>query len=121
MSKRIELGKRGELLAIEYLKVNGYKILEVNWRTDHKEVDIIAQDNNEIVFIEVKTRSSKYSGNPVEAVNIQKQRLLIDAAEDYIIFNNIDLEARFDIISVIIDGNNRNINHIKEAFYSGIG
>jgi len=120
MSKHIELGKRGELLAIEYLKANGYKILETNWRTDHKEVDIIAQDNNEIVFIEVKTRTNIYSGSPVDAVNVQKQKLLIDAAEDYIILNNIDLEARFDIISVIIDGNKQSINHIKEAFYSGI-
>jgi putative endonuclease len=120
MSARIELGKRGESLAIEYLKLNGYKILEKNWRTHHREVDIIAQDNNEIVFIEVKTRTGIYSGNSVEAVNIQKQRLLIDAAEEYIISNNIDLEARFDIISVIINGYKQNINHIKEAFYSGI-
>ncbi len=119
-SRHIELGKRGESLAIEYLKVKGYKILEINWRTNHREVDIIAQDNDEIVFIEVKTRTSIYSGNPVEAVNVQKQRLLIDAAEDYIISNNIDLEARFDIISVIINGHKQNINHIKEAFYSGI-
>ncbi len=120
MSERIELGKRGESLAIEYLKLNGYRILEKNWRTSHREVDIIAQDNNEIVFIEVKTRTGIYSGNPVEAVNVQKQRLLIDAAEEYIISNNIDLEARFDIISVIINGHKQNINHIKEAFYSGI-
>ena len=120
MSRRLVLGKRGEALAAEYLKSKGYRILEINWRSGHREVDIIAQDNDQIVFIEVKTRTGIYSGNPVEAVDFQKQRLLIDAAEDYINLNNIDLEARFDIVTVIIDGDSHSINHISEAFYSGL-
>jgi putative endonuclease len=120
MSRRRVLGKRGEALAAEYLKSKGYRILEINWRSGHREVDIIAQDNDQIVFIEVKTRTGIYSGNPVEAVDYQKQRLLIDAAEDYINLNNIDMEARFDIVTVIINGNSHRINHISEAFYSGL-
>ena len=114
MPEHIELGKRGELLAIEYLESKGYKILEINWRTNRKEIDIIAIDNNEIVFIEVKTRRKNYYEDPEEAVNIKKQKYLINAAEDYIFSNKIDLEARFDIISVISDGNKHNIDHIKE-------
>lgn len=120
MPEHIELGKRGELIAVEYLESRGYKILEINWRTNHKEIDIIAIDNNEIVFIEVKTRRNNYYEDPEEAVNIKKQEYLINAAEDYIFSNKIDLDARFDIISVICDGSSYNINHIKEAFCPGI-
>ena len=120
MSEHIELGKKGETAAIEYLKSRGYKILEMNWRTRHKEIDIIALDKDEIVFIEVKTRKNNYFGDPEEAVNLKKQRFLINAAEHYIITNKIDLEVRFDIISVISNGNKHNINHIKEAFCPGI-
>jgi putative endonuclease len=116
MSEHIKLGKKGELIAIEYLKSRGYKILEMNWRTRHKEIDIIALDKNEIVFIEVKTRKNNYFGDPEEAVNLKKQKFLINAAENYIISNKIDLDARFDIISVIGEGSKYNINHIKEAF-----
>lgn len=120
MSEHIKLGKRGELIAVDYLKSRGYKILEMNWRTMHKEIDIIALDKNEIVFIEVKTRKNDYFGDPEEAVNLKKQKFLINAAENYIVSNKIDLEARFDIISIISEGSNHNINHIKEAFCPGI-
>ena len=120
MSEHIKLGKRGESLAVEYLKSRGYKILEMNWRTKHKEIDIIALDKNEIVFIEVKTRKNDHFGDPEEAVNLKKQKFLVNAAENYIISNKIDLDARFDIISIISDGSSHNINHIKEAFCPGI-
>ncbi len=120
MSEHIQLGKRGELMAVDYLKSRGYNILEMNWRTRHKEIDIIALDKNEIVFIEVKTRKNDYFGDPEEAVNLKKQKFLINAAENYIISNKIDLEARFDIISIIGEGNTYDINHIKEAFCPGI-
>lgn len=120
MTEHIKLGKRGELIAVDYLRSQGFKILETNWRTKHKEIDIIALDKNEIVFIEVKTRKNNYFGDPEEAVNLKKQKFLINAAENYIISNKIDLEARFDIISIISDGSKHNIVHIKEAFCPGI-
>jgi len=120
MSHHNELGKKGELMAIKYLKDRGYKILEVNWRDKHKEIDIIARDKNQIVFIEVKTRRNDYFGAPEEAVDMRKQKFLVDAAEEYINNKNIDLDARFDIISILMDRENPNIKHIKEAFYSSI-
>ncbi len=120
MPGHIRLGKTGELVAADYLKSIGYKILEMNWKSRNKEIDIIALDKNEIVFIEVKTRRNDYFGDPEEAVNLKKQKFLINAAEDYIVTNKIDLEARFDIVSVISDGSKHNINHIKEAFCPGI-
>jgi putative endonuclease len=120
MPQRKELGKAGELLAIKYLEGKGYKILEENWRDQHKEIDIIALDKHQIVFVEVKTRKNIYFGSPVEAVNMKKQKYLVDAAEDYIINNNITLDVRFDIISIIMGNNRPRINHIKEAFHPAI-
>ena len=120
MPQHNELGRAGELLAIKYLKNKGYKILEVNWRDKHKEIDIIALDKDQIVFVEVKTRKNSYFGSPVEAVNMRKQKYLIDAAEEYIINNNIDLDARFDIISILMGRDKPSINHIKEAFHPAI-
>ncbi len=120
MPQHHKLGRAGELLAIQFLKNNGYKILEVNWRDKHKEIDIIALDKDQVVFVEVKTRKNTYFGSPVEAVNMQKQKHIIDAAEEYIDNNSIELEARFDIISIIMDKDKPAINHIKEAFHAAI-
>ena len=120
MSEHNKLGTNGELMAIKYLKSRGYIIFETNWRDKHKEIDIIALDKDQIVFIEVKTRSNNYFGAPEEAVDIRKQRCLIDAADEYINTNNIDLEARFDIISVLVNREYPDIKHIEEAFYPAI-
>lgn len=121
MPNRKKLGRAGELLAIKYLEGKGYKILEENWRDKHKEIDIIALDKDHLVFVEVKTRRSIYYGSPVEAVDMKKQKCLVDAAEDYIISNNITLEVRFDIIAIIMGNGKPSINHIKEAFHPAIG
>ena len=85
-----------------------------------KEIDIIARENDRIVFVEVKTRKNTRYGSPVEAVNMKKQKHIVDAAEEYIEKNNIELETRFDIISIIMDREKHGINHIKEAFHPAI-
>lgn len=120
MSQHYKLGEMGEQAAIKYLRSKGYIILETNWRDKHKEIDIIAMDKDQIIFIEVKTRRNNYFGSPEEAVDMRKQRCLIDAADEYINTNNIDLDARFDIISVLMNSDNPDIKHIKEAFYPPI-
>ncbi|MCK5823747.1 MAG: YraN family protein [Bacteroidales bacterium] len=112
------LGKTGEILAKEYLVSKGYLILETNWRTGHLEVDIIAKSsNNIIVFVEVKTRKTKYYGEPHEFVTKKKQENLIEAAEVFVEKNNLDNDLRFDIISIIINNFNKTIDHIEYAFY----
>lgn len=116
MAKHYKLGKKGEKIALFHLKQKGYQILEKNWRKDKKEIDIIAKKNNIIVFIEVKTRSTEYYGEASEAVNTKKQKNLIDAAEEYIEQKNLDMEIRFDIISVYILGNKTKLFHIEDAF-----
>ena len=74
MYQRHELGQIGEELAALYLERNGYKIIERNFRYKKYEIDIIAKYNKELVFIEVKTRSNKIYGRPIEAVNNIKQK-----------------------------------------------
>ena len=110
-----DLGALGEKIALDYLSKNKYKILETNWRYQHKEVDIIAVINNILCIVEVKTRSSDYI-SPKEAVNKKKQQNLIIAANEYVIQNNLDCDVRFDIIEIIRNQDNTQITHIKDAF-----
>ena len=91
--------------------------MEKNWRFKHKEIDIIAQKDGKIVFIEVKTRSSTYFAPASDAVTLKKQRLLIDAANQYLIQNQIDLESRFDVVTVIIRNGKEDVEIIENAFY----
>jgi putative endonuclease len=116
--KTIEIGKNGEEQAVSFLKTLGYQILALNWRVKHLEVDIIAQDGKELVIAEVKTRASDFFGTPESFVNKEKQGKLIRAAHEYIIQNNIDLEVRFDIVSVTTS--TKQVHHIKNAFYVGL-
>ena len=117
MSESHSLGKNGERLAIKYLLQNGYRILEKNWATGRKEIDIIAEDDEFIIFIEVKTRMADFQLHPRDAVSVPKQRNIIYAAQTYIQRNEIDKEARFDIITVVVDGAKHELEHIRDAFY----
>ncbi len=117
MAEHNILGEKGEEIACRYLLSKSYKILERQWRFKHKEVDIIAQHNNTLVFVEVKTRTSNYWGNPEEFVLKSKQKYMINAAEKYIETKDIDMEARFDITAILFNNNNYHVKHITEAFY----
>jgi len=117
MAKHYDLGKKGEKIAATHLAKQGYTIKERNWRFGKDEIDIIAEHDNFLVVVEVKTRSSSYFGNPEEAVDEQKQGFLIRAANEYVIQKEIDLEVRFDIFSIIIESGKQTINHIEDAFY----
>ncbi len=118
MDTNVKQGIIGEDLAVKYLLSLNYKILERNWRFGRKEIDIIANDKGELVIVEVKLRTADYAGEPYEAVNSRKQNNIIIAAEEYIIDNNLDIETRFDIVSILLMDNNYEIDHIKDAFTS---
>ena len=111
-----ELGKLGEELAAEYLIRKGYQILERNWHSGHKEIDIIALCDNILVIVEVKTRRSDEFGEPDIAVGKDKQRMLIWAADAYVRFKNLDVDVRFDIISIVFTDSEPQIEHIEDAF-----
>jgi len=121
MAKHIELGKKGEEIAINHLIDKGYTILETNWRYKRAEVDIIAKEGQTLVFVEVKTRSTEIWGQPALAVTPKKERLLVDASGVYMEQINHDWEVRFDIISiVIINDQYKEIKHFKDAFFPGL-
>lgn len=118
MAIQQEVGKRGEQIASDYLTEKGYKILERNWYFRKKEIDIIAEKDDFLVIIEVKSRSVGFQENPRDAVNMKKQRFLIQAANAYIYRCDIELEVRFDIITVIFFNDHEyKLKHIDDAFY----
>ena len=116
MAAHNEFGKQGEELAAQYLINKGYEILERNWRNIHKEIDIIAKDGTDLVIVEVKTRQTDEYGNPDVAVTKQKQWRLISAANAYVFQNRLDINTRFDIISIIFKDGEPVIEHIEDAF-----
>ena len=115
MANHIKIGAKGENLALDFLEQKGYKILEKNCRSERYEIDIIAEYQNTVIFVEVKTRSSDYYGFPEEAVNITKQEHILKAAEDYVFMHDIKNEIRFDIVSIIINSNTQKIYQIGRA------
>lgn len=117
MTQHIELGKRGEELAQKMLREKGYEIIETNWRFDKDEIDIVAKEGNELIIVEVKTRSTDLYGHPEDAVDQQKEKFLIRATESYLEENNLDIETRFDIVAIILNKKETKIHHIIDAFY----
>ena len=118
MAYHNELGKIGEKLAAEYLINKGYEILAQNFYFDKAEIDIIAKkDNNTLVVVEVKTRNSDFFGDPQDFVTPSKIKLLVKAANEYVISNDLDMEVRFDIIAVIKNKTIEKMEHFENAFY----
>lgn len=116
MGNNIDKGKKGELLAKEYLVSKGYSILDINYRNKIGEIDIIALNKGIIVFVEVKTRTSTNFGYAYEAVNRKKQEKIIYCS--YLYLNQkrlMDYQIRYDIIEVYLTSNVK-INHIENSF-----
>ena len=115
LKNNCRIGKIGEKLAVKYLRKQRYKIITTNFYTKRGEIDIIARKDNEIVFVEVKTRSSDSFGKPVEAVNYFKQKHLYQTAKYYMYKKCHELDyIRFDVIEVYIKYGKVKINHIKQ-------
>lgn len=113
------IGEKGEAYAQKFLRSKDYQILECNWRYSRAEIDIIAKHNNILIFIEVKTRSYVYYGQPENAVSPGKEALIIDAAQRYMEHIKYDWQIRFDIISIILDKelNVKQLKHFEDAFF----
>lgn len=116
--KSQDKGKFGEECAAKFLEDKGYEIVARNFRIRSAEIDIIAQIGNEIIFVEVKARSSIRHGLPSEAVNFRKQKKIIEAAGVFLQDEKFcDCACRFDVIEVYLDGGRvEEINQIENAF-----
>ncbi len=118
MESHLEKGRIGEEIACRFLEDRACTILERNWRCGHNEVDIIAQEGNELLIVEVKVRRVSAFGRAVEAVNLQKQSHLIQAANAYIKQKACPLSVRYDLIGIDIQADNTyKIEYIPRAFY----
>lgn len=116
-SEHLCLGSKGEDIAANFLVAKGCIILEKNWRSGHKELDLIVIDRHELVAVEVKTRTEPVLDNPTMAINRKKQQNLIRAANAYVRMNRIHLDVRFDIIWIRMDASGRSsVEHIRDAF-----
>lgn len=113
-------GSWAEDQAAVLLAGKNYTILERNWRFKQKEIDIIARDNDTIVFVEVKARSSDAFGDPEMFVTRKKQGFLVAAANHYLQEKDICLESRFDIVSILVINNNITVKHLESAFYPSL-
>jgi putative endonuclease len=115
----LALGRAGEKIAAKHLQSNGHKILYRNFRAPHGgEVDIVCRDkrHNELVFVEVKTRSSEDFGRPLDAVDRRKRRLILRGAMTWLkMLDMPDIVFRFDVVEVVISGPPI-IRHIENAF-----
>ncbi len=116
MDNRKDTGNIGEDIVAKYLEEKEYEIIKRNFRCKLGEIDIIAQDREEIVFIEVKTRKILSYGNPADSVNEPKLKHIYKAAEYYLLINNkLDNFTRIDVIEVYLKNSGYKINHIKKA------
>ena len=115
-----QLGKEGEKLATQHLIAKGYSILAKNYRHGYAEIDIVAQIDKTVVFVEVKTRETDKYGQPEDFVSHSKIKKLAEGAEGYIEEYDINLDARYDIISIILNKHQTEINHFEDAFWPGL-
>lgn len=113
MSTRHDRGVLGEDLACSFLKKKGYRVLERNYRITGGEIDIVAQVKDELVFVEVKLRSSIQYGYPEEGVSFVKQKRLARAIRSYLKMRDNDTLFRFDIIAVAITSSGPDIEHLE--------
>ncbi|MDW7772060.1 MAG: YraN family protein [Desulfobulbaceae bacterium] len=111
-------GSLGEEIAVSFLKKSGYAIIERNYRKRYGEIDIIAEDGGELVFIEVKTRKSSSFGSPFEAVDSRKQEKMSRVAMAYMISRSLtEQAARFDVVAVRLEAKQQpKVELVKDAF-----
>ncbi|MBB3124318.1 MULTISPECIES: YraN family protein [Mesoflavibacter] len=117
MANHNQLGKKGEQLAVDFLIENGYDIVERNYRFNKAEVDIIAQKEDVLAIIEVKTRSTTDFGNPQDFVKPKQIKNLVKAVDEYVTVNNLEVDVRFDIIAIVKEEQQFNIEHLEDAFF----
>ena len=118
MALHNEYGRSGEDVAAEYLERQGYLILDRNWYFDHKELDIVAQKDECLIIVEVKTRRRNTYGRPEEAVTPRKIGRLVLAANAYVQSHYIDMPVRFDVIAIshLGEGPREKVEHYQDAF-----
>jgi putative endonuclease len=113
-----QFGELGERIAARWLECHGYTILARRWRSGHRDIDVIAERDGVVAFVEVKTRAALEFGDPVEAVHAQKQRSLVRSAREWMARSNEGSTHlyRFDVIGILLRDRTAWVRHIESAF-----
>ena len=112
-----EKGQEGERLAARFLKEQGFRILDRNYRNRIGEIDIVAEDRGVLVFVEVRTLEASAGHSPEETIQWKKQQCISRTAQAYIQYKRLeDRPARFDVVSVVLDGTRSTLRHTPDAF-----
>ena len=114
--KKIETGRRGEDAALAWLEERGFRLLDRNWRSGHKEIDLVVESDARIHFVEVKTLTPPAAIRPAEKVDGHKQAALVTAAGSYMASRHIVKEVQFDVVSVILGDGLPEVEYIPDAF-----
>jgi len=117
LAQHNELGKEGEQIAVDFLIQKGYEIKERNWRFKKAEIDIIAQRENVLVAVEVKTRSTDDFGDPQDFLKPKQKKQLVSAMDEYVTSKDLNVEVRFDVIGIIKNKIEIKIEHFEDAFF----
>ncbi|WP_195988918.1 YraN family protein [Clostridium sp. D53t1_180928_C8] len=113
------IGAYGETIASDFLTTNGYKILDMNYRNRYGEIDIICENDNIIIFCEIKSRYTNTFGSPIESVTYNKQKQIIKLSQVYLLYKKYqNYNVRYDVIEIIFNNKNASfkLNHLKDAF-----
>lgn len=113
-----DIGKEGEIIAVKYLKNKGFEIIEQNYHYSHGEIDIVAKEKEQLVFVEVKTRLNLEFGEPEYSINLKKIKQIKKMAELYLFDKEIyEVNCRFDVVAIVLgDGTEPEIKHYENAF-----
>ena len=104
-------------MALAWLQERGFRLLDRNWRSQHKELDLVMESAERVHFVEVKTMTAPLLIQPFEKVDSVKQGRLVAAASHYIAARSVQKEVQFDVVSVVFDGERTEVEYIPEAFY----
>ncbi len=113
----IELGQKGEEIALNHLLTKGHQLVERNFKFKKSEIDIVTKNQGLLVVTEVKTRNSTALGAPHLSITRSKQRQIIKVANYFVQTNDVKEEVRFDVISIILNNKEMHLEHIEDAFY----
>ncbi|HEY3288468.1 MAG TPA: YraN family protein [Gemmatimonadaceae bacterium] len=111
-----QFGELGERIAARWLERQGYTVLARRWRSGHRDIDVIAERDGTVAFVEVKTRAALEFGDPVEAVHAQKQRSLVRSAREWMARHDNASSYRFDVIGVLLRDRTAWVRHVEGAF-----
>ncbi len=117
MANHNDLGKKGEDMAVDFLLKNGYDIIARNYTYQKAEVDIIAQKEDILAVVEVKTRTSADFGDPQQFLKPKQMQRIIKAVDEFVNVNEMDVEVRFDIIAIVLNKKETTLEHLENAFY----